>query len=269
MDIFAAMASSSFRRLSSLLVFVGFLSLLRPCACYNRMNSSDTDLATSPAVATWYGAAEGPGSTGGACGYGDAVAKAPFASNVAAGGDSLYKSGNGCGACYQVSCTENPACSGRPVTVVITDQCPGGPCASDAVHFDLSGAAFGAMAKPGQADALRSAGSIHIQYTRVPCSYPGVHVAFSVDDGSNSNYFATLVEFVNGDGEISAVEVGQGSSWAPMQHAWGAVWKLNAPVNGPASIRLTSGVSGKTIVATDVIPAGWRPGATYSSNVNF
>ena len=63
MEVFAAMASS-FRRLSSLLVFVGFLSLLRPCACYNRMNSSDTDLAMSPAVATWYGDAEGPGSTG-------------------------------------------------------------------------------------------------------------------------------------------------------------------------------------------------------------
>ncbi|CAL9767107.1 unnamed protein product [Musa acuminata subsp. burmannicoides] len=268
MEVFAAMASS-FRRLSSLLVFVGFLSLLRPCACYNRMNSSDTDLAMSPAVATWYGDAEGPGSTGGACGYRDGVAKAPFQSKIAAGGTSLYKSGKGCGACYQVACTANPACSGRPVTVVITDQCPGGPCASDAVHFDLSGAAFGAMAKPGQAAALRSAGSIHIQYARVPCSYPGFHVNFRVDNGSNPNYFAMLPEFVNGDGEISAAEVGQGSSWTPMQSSWGALWKLNAPVHGPASIRLTSAVSRKTIVATNVIPAGWRPGATYSSNVNF
>ncbi|CAL9201888.1 unnamed protein product [Musa hybrid cultivar] len=269
MEVFAAMASSSFRRFSSLLVFVGFLSLLRPCACYNRMNSSDTDLAMSPAVATWYGDPGGPGSTGGACGYGDGVAKAPFESMVAAGGTSLYKSGKGCGACYQVACTANPACSGSPVTVVITDQCPGGPCASDSVHFDLSGAAFGAMAKPGQADALRSVGSIQIQYARVPCSYPGFHVAFRVDDGSNSNYLAVLPEFVNGDGEISAAEVGQGSSWTPMQNSWGALWKLNAPVPGPASIRLTSAVSRKTIVATNVIPAGWRPGATYDSNVNF
>ncbi|CAL9767105.1 unnamed protein product [Musa acuminata subsp. burmannicoides] len=192
MEVFAAMASSSFRRFSSLLVFVGFLSLLRPCACYNRMNSSDTDLAMSPAVATWYGDPGGPGSTGGACGYGDGVAKAPFESKIAAGGTSLYKSGKGCGACYQVACTANPACSGSPVTVVITDQCPGGPCASDPVHFDLSGAAFGAMAKPGQADALRGVGSIQIQYARVPCSYPGFHVAFRVDDGSNSNYLAVL-----------------------------------------------------------------------------
>ncbi|URD89301.1 atexpb2, expb2, athexp beta 1.4 atexpb2 (expansin b2) [Musa troglodytarum] len=104
------------------------------------MNSSDTDLATSPAIATWYGGPGGPPITGNVC-------------NIPA-----LRS--------EVSCTANPACSGRPVTVVITDQCPGGPCDSDPVHFDLSGAAFGAMAKPGQADALRNAGSIHIQYAR-------------------------------------------------------------------------------------------------------
>ncbi|URD90351.1 hypothetical protein MUK42_33226 [Musa troglodytarum] len=270
MEIFAAMASS-FRRLSCLLIFVGFLSVLRPCACYNRMNSSDTDLATSPAIATWYGAPGGAGSTGGACGYGDAVVGAPYSSRIAAGGTSLWKSGRGCGACYQVSCTANAACSGSPVTVVITDQCPGGPCASDPVHFDLSGAAFGALAKPGQADALRNAGSIHIQYARVPCSYPGFRITFKVDSGSNPNFFAVLIEFVDGDGEISAVDLQHGGSWTPMQPSFGAVWKLNSgtPLPGPFSIRLTSGVSRKTVVATNVIPVGWRPGATYTSNVNF
>lgn len=66
----------------------------------------------------------------------------------------------------QVKCTHHAACSRKPVTVVITDECPGCPYTYGSTHFDLSGTSFGAMAIPGQEDHLRDAGILPIQYAR-------------------------------------------------------------------------------------------------------
>ncbi|KAK4269810.1 hypothetical protein QN277_022919 [Acacia crassicarpa] len=245
-------------------------SLFNPRIFLNSLYPTDSEW--SSADATWYGSPEGAGSDGGACGYGSDVEKTPFSSMIAAGGPPIYNSGYGCGSCYQVMCTSNPACSGSPVSIVITDECVG--CGStQRFHFDLSGTAFGAMAISGQADLLRNVGKLEIQYKRIQCNYGGKPIAFKVDAGSNPYYFAVLIEYENGDGDLSIVELKQANSeqWQAMQLNSGATWKLNAaiPLQAPFSIRLTTFESKKTLEAINVIQAGWSPGQIYQSSVNF
>ncbi|XP_057530960.1 putative expansin-B2 [Amaranthus tricolor] len=230
---------------------------------YQRLSNSNW----SPASATWYGSPNGAGSNGGACGFTDTVEKAPYSSMVSAAGNSIYSYGEGCGVCYQVKCTESTACSGKPVTVTITDQCPGCPSA----HFDLSGTAFGAMAKPGQSEQLRDVGKLGILYKRVKCKYPGVTVEVRVDPGSNQNYFASTIEYTDGTG-IESVKLKQrNGGWKNMEKSWGAVWEYNGGtvLQPPFSLQLTEIGTGATLTLNNVIPGNWNPGQTYRSQVNF
>ncbi|GFP79142.1 expansin-b15 [Phtheirospermum japonicum] len=255
----------------SLFIYLAFFALLSNfCHGFNPrlLNVSKYDQYGSswPTTdATWYGDASGSGSTGGSCGYEDAVASAPFSSKITALAPPLYISGRGCGKCFQVKCTSSPYCSGSPVTVVATDSCQG----CDHL-FDLSGTSFGAMANPGQDEQLRNVGRLQIQYQSVECEFSGVNVAFRVDPGSNGNYFATAIEYEDGDG-LTGVALRQANSdgeWKQMQLSWGAVYMVNLP-NGytpPFSIKLTD--SSKTVVAENVIPANYRV-TTYRSVVNF
>ncbi|KAM7267890.1 hypothetical protein ACFE04_010056 [Oxalis oulophora] len=225
------------------------------------------------AGATFYGPPGGGGSTGGACGYQNAVEQGVFNALVTAGGASLFKGGKGCGACYQVKCTSNPACSGYPITVTVTDECPGGPCAAEPVHFDLSGKAMAYMAKPGQGGRLHAAGVVQIQYRKTNCFYPKTKLTFKIDAGDNPYYFAVLISYVSKDGELGMVEVQQAGSnvWQRMDESIGAVWKINVPtgIKGPLSLRLTSLESKKSIIAYNVIPSQFGPGQTFVTNVNF
>uniref|UniRef100_A0A0D9XPW7 Expansin-like EG45 domain-containing protein n=1 Tax=Leersia perrieri TaxID=77586 RepID=A0A0D9XPW7_9ORYZ len=154
----------------------------------------------------------------------------------------------------QVKCIGNSACSGNPVTVVITDSCTGGPRLNELAFFDMSGTAFGAMANRGMGDLLRNEAIIDIQYRKVPCKYDR-NVEFKVDAASNPYYFAILIKYESGDGDLIALVV-DGAFW-------GATWAINSkdgkPLRPPFSIWLTSG-SGHELVANDVIHPDGGPG---------
>ncbi|PAN07277.1 hypothetical protein PAHAL_1G323700 [Panicum hallii] len=225
-----------------------------------------------PATATWYGSAEGDGSDGGACGYGTLVDVVPMKARVGAVSPVLFKSGEGCGACYKVRCLDRGICSRRAVTVIVTDECPGGVCAGGRTHFDLSGAAFGRLAVAGAGGQLRNRGEINVVFRRTACRYGGKNIAFHVNEGSTSFWLSLLVEFEDGDGDIGSMQLKQANSarWQDMQHIWGATWSLTpGPLVGPFSVRLTTLTSKQTLAAQDVIPKNWAPKATYTSRLNF
>lgn len=104
---------------------------------------------------------------GGACGYGSLVDVRPLRARVGAVSPVLFKNGEGCGACYKVRCLDKSICSRRAVTVIVTDECPGGYCAFGRTHFDLSGAAFGRLAVSGESSQLRNRGEISVIFRRL------------------------------------------------------------------------------------------------------
>ncbi|CAM8984916.1 unnamed protein product [Rhodiola kirilowii] len=223
------------------------------------------------AAATWYGEPDGDGSSGGACGYGSLVDVKPLKARVGAVSPILFKNGEGCGACYKVKCLDRSICSRKPVTVIITDECPG--CSAGRTQFDLSGAAFTRMAVSRRlGPSLRNRGEISILFRRTACKYPGKNVAFHVNEGSTDHWLALLVEFEDADGDVGSMHLKQANSqeWLQMRHLWGANWCLNqGPLVGPFSVKITTLSTNRTLSARDVIPRNWSPKATYTSRLNF
>ncbi|KAI8530287.1 hypothetical protein RHMOL_Rhmol11G0045000 [Rhododendron molle] len=186
--------------------------------------------------AAYYPNSDEQGTETGACGFGTFGATINRG-DVSAASD-LYRDGVGCGACYQVRCTNSNLCSDKGVTLVITDH-----GASDRTDFILSRRAFGQMAQTTDgAVSLLAFGVVDIEYRRPPES---------------------------GVSQLTKNIKTQSFGCKLLDRSYGAVWTTSSPPSGSLSIRmLFSDDDDETwVVLVNNIPQDWTPGNTYDSGV--
>ncbi|XP_055821870.1 expansin-like B1 [Solanum dulcamara] len=217
--------------------------------------------------AAYYPNSEEKGTETGACGFGTFGATIN-GGDVSAASD-LYRDGLGCGACYQVRCTNSNYCSENGVTVVITDH-----GASDSTDFILSQRAFSRMAQTKDAAAsLLSLGNVGIEYRRVSCSYPNKNITFKIDESSDNPYYlAFVIWYQQGKTDISAVQLCETENFVCklLDRTRGAVWTSSSPPKGQLQIRmLLSSDDGdeKWVIPLNNIPENWKAGEIYDSGI--
>ncbi|KAJ8505289.1 hypothetical protein OPV22_006175 [Ensete ventricosum] len=242
--------------------------LLLPLLLCQSVAKGDTcsDCFTQSSAA-YYPNSDTEGTETGACEYG--TFGATLNSGDVSAASNLYRNGVGCGACYQVRCTNANYCSTDGVTIVITDS-----GASGNTDFILSQHAFSRMGQNADAGAsLLSLGVVGIEYRRVSCSYPNKNITFKIDQISNLYYFAFQIWYQQGNKDITAVQLCETENLTCklLERSHGAVWVVASPPRGPLSVRmlLSGGDDGDEtwVVPPSNIPQNWTAGDIYDSGI--
>ncbi|XP_015896691.3 expansin-like B1 [Ziziphus jujuba] len=241
------------------MVFLG-LVVLFPLLC-----TSQNTFTSSRA--TYYGSPDCYGTPSGACGFGEYGRTVNYG-NVA-GVSRLYRNGTGCGACYQVRCTNPQYCSDDGANIVVTDYGEG-----DRTDFILSPRAYAKLAKANLALELFAYGVVDVEYRRISCKYSDYNLMFKVHEHSRyPHYLAIVILYVAGQNDITAVELWQEDykEWRPMRRAYGAVFDLANPPPDSITLRFqVSGSAGYTWVqSNNAIPSYWKAGAVYDSTIQL
>ncbi|KAF2297972.1 hypothetical protein GH714_006800 [Hevea brasiliensis] len=208
--------------------------------------------------ATFYGGSDASGTTGGACGYGN-LYSAGYGTATAALSTALFNDGAACGQCYRITCDSQAdprwCIKGSSVTITATNFCPpnfalpnnnGGWCNPPLQHFDMAQPAWEKI-------GFRARNKAELDSQLM-----------------EETFELVLISNVAGAGSIQSVSIkGSKTGWMTMSRNWGANWQSNAYLNGQSlSFRVTT-TDGVTRSFTDIAPANWAFGQTFSSSVQF
>ncbi|KAK4262570.1 hypothetical protein QN277_028116 [Acacia crassicarpa] len=127
---------------------------------------------------------------------------------------------------------------------------------------------------PDASEELFKYGVVEVEYRRIPCRYGAYNVVFKGKEHSSyPNYIAILVLYVEGQNDITAVEVFQEDykQWRPLRRAYGVVFDAENPPRGDLMLRFQ--VSGRGgvywVQAKNAIPRDWKAGQAYDSQVQL
>ncbi|KAJ1415033.1 RlpA-like protein, double-psi beta-barrel domain [Sesbania bispinosa] len=216
--------------------------------------------------ATYYAAPDGSGTPRGACGFGD-CGKTLNNGSVTAVSAKLWKSGGGCGACYQVKCKIPQYCDDNGTIVLVTDQGEG-----DRTDFIMSQRGFSKLGRDSaSSEELFKYGVVDVEYKRVPCTFKSDSIiVFQIyESSSNPGYFSIVILYIGGIYDLTAVKLWQSDhhQWEPLNRSYGAVFAFSNPPRGDIQLRFELSSSAGLMHASFTVESSWQAGELYATKI--
>ncbi|BDA41084.1 probable Expansin-B17 at N-terminal half [Coccomyxa sp. Obi] len=182
--------------------------------------------------------------TGGSCGFGPIGDPYPDSAVLSIRSTSAVVAKlpeSGCGACIQLTCTDQGACSANstPVVVTVVDSCSSCSTAIPAATFNRLAPTY--------------LGNIAVQMQQVDCTPPGNIVIRVLEYRPTSGGYIKITPLdTAGVATVSSINTkassADASMYQPLKNTYGAVWEASGLPAPPLDFQLTDS-AGHTVVA--------------------